>query len=348
MRPGLCRRSRPDTEPESSVCFGLFCCAVKRQQHHAFVCYFPTLKSLFVTLLILAGVFAAYDFYLARPWERVIFEKGPRPAATVNPVILDHVVEDDGPIPVATTKPAEAATKPADNWQPSIPKIPTNEFVAPAIQSVETITKNWTMIPKQAFPRSVILKKDVQVKMSVGAATLSAGATAHARAFDTGVISVAPTETSTARGAVAVMDTDFPDQIHVSYEKWKVARIEQSRQAWLAGKTKNNSVVKDNSTMANGVGVSFGADGKPGQNADGSYNLLLAVISAGKVSDVDPKKVVSWGKPEMKTVDGKPTWVIDVRYEAKTIFGLMEVNSHAHVRDGSYVRWVYDSGEPLP
>ena len=31
------------------------------------------MKSLFVTLLILGGAFAAYDYYLARPWERVIF-----------------------------------------------------------------------------------------------------------------------------------------------------------------------------------------------------------------------------------------------------------------------------------
>ena len=309
------------------------------------------MKSLFITLLILGGAFTAYDFYLAKPWERVIFEKGPRPAAA-GPLIPDHVVEDDGPavaMPAETAKPAETGTpKPADNWQPSIPKIPTNDFVPPTIQSVETITKNWTTIPKQAFPRPVILKKDVQVKMSVGASTLRAGATAQALAADNGILTIAPTETSTARGTIAVMDTDFPDQIHISYEKWKVARIEQSRQAWIAGKTRDSSVGKDNSTLANGMGVSFGAEGKPVQNPDGSYNLLLAIISAGKVSDVDPKKVVHWGAPEIKTVDGKPTWVIDVRYEAKTIFGLMEVDSHAHVRDGRYIRWVYDSGEQLP
>ena len=307
------------------------------------------MKSLFITLLILGGAFAAYDYYLAKPWERVIFEKGPRPAAAAKAVIPDHVVEDDGPAAKTAAASATAkASKPADNWQPTIPKIQNDEFVAPTIQSVETITKNWTMIPKQAFPRPVILKKDVEVKMSVGASTLRAGATAQALSADNGVITISPTATSTARGNVAVMDTDFPDQIHVSYEKWKVARIEQSRQAWIAGKTKNTTPGKDNSTLSNGVGVSFGAEGKPAQNPDGSYNILLAVISSGKVSDVDPKKVVHWSAPEIRTVDGKPTWVIDVRYEAKTIFGLMEVDSHAHIRDGSYVRWVYDSGEPLP
>ena len=306
------------------------------------------MKSLFFTLLIIGGLFTAYDYFLAPKWDRVIFEKGPRPAAVVTQIPA-HVVEDDGAPPV-TTAPASAPVmeKKADTWQPTIPKVPTGEFVPPTIPTAESVTKNWTMIPKQAFPRPVILKKEVQVQMSVGSSTLRAGATAQAMAADQGMLLVAPTATSPARGRIAVTDTDFPEQIQVSYEKWKIGRIEQARQAWVNAKTRVTTPGKDNSTMSNGLGVSFGADGKPTQNPDGSYNLLLAVISTGRVTDVDPKKVVSWGKPEMKTVDGKPTWVIDVRYEAKTIFGLMEVNSHAHVRDGSYVRWVYDSGEPLP
>lgn len=301
------------------------------------------MKSLFYTLLILGAAFTGYDYFLAKPWERVIFEKGPRPVVAPKSTIPDHVVEDDGPVGTAP-----AAPKVADNWQPSVPKIPTNEFTPPVIPSVETMTKNWTVIPKQAFPRSVVLKKDVSVKMSVGASTLRAGATAHALAADNGVLTIAPTETSAARGSIALKDTDFPEQIQASYEKWKVARIEQVRQAWISAKTKITSPGKDNSTISNGQGVNFSAEGKPVQNPDGSYNLLLAVISTGRVSDVDPKKVVHWSAPEMRTVDDKPTWVIDVRYETKTIFGLMEVDSHAHIRDGQFVRWIYDSGEPLP
>jgi hypothetical protein len=302
------------------------------------------MKSLFITLLILGSAFLAYDYFLARPWDRVIFEKQARPTVASNPSIPDHVVEDDGVV-----MPSAPAPKPtSDDWKPSIPVIPTNDFSPPSIPSAEATTKNWTMIPKQAFPRSVILKKDVQVKMTVGASTLRAGATAHALASENGILSIAPTATSPARGNIAVLDTNFPEQIHEKYETWKIARIEQARQAWIAGKTKVATPGKDNSTLANGMGITFGTEGKPVQNPDGSYNLLLAVISAGKVSDVDPQKVVQWSQPALKTIDGKPTWVIDVRYEAKTLFGPMEVDSHAQVRGGQFVRWVYDSGEPLP
>jgi hypothetical protein len=304
------------------------------------------MKSLFFTLLILGAAFVGYDYFLARPWERMIFKKEARPAAAAapKPTIPDHVVEDDGP-----AMPSAPAPKISDDgWKPTIPALPKDEFVPPTIPSAEDTTKNWTQIPKQAFPRAVILKKDVQVKMSVGAATLRAGATAQALAAANGLLSIAPTAASSARGVIAVVDTDFPEQIHGKYEIWKTARIEQARQAWLAGKTKVTTPGKDNSTLSNGMGVTFGTEGKPVQNPDGSYNLLLAVISAGKVSDVDPKKVVHWSEPTLKTLDGKPTWVIDVRYEAKTLFGPMEVDSHAHVRGGQFVRWVYDSGEPLP
>lgn len=307
------------------------------------------MKALFYTLLILGGAFVAYDYYLAPKWERVIFEKSARPSASAVTQPKGHVEAETQGLPESNADPVAAVPSPAkskaDDYVPSIPKIPSGEFEPPQIASVETITKNWTSIPKQAFPRPVILKKDVQVKMSVGASIIRAGATAFALAADNGLLTIAPTETSTARGSTSVMDTDFPDQIHASYEKWKQARIDQLRQAWLTRKTGQG---KDRSTLANGQGVTFGADGRPAQNADGSYNLLLAVISSGQITDVDPAQVTHWGAPQQENIDGKPTWVINVSYKAKTIFGLMDVESYAQVRDGRLVRWIYPSGEPLP
>jgi hypothetical protein len=308
------------------------------------------MKSLFYTLLILGGIFLAYDYYLARPWERVVFEKGPRPATTPQPALPTHTIEDDGP----QAAPASSSSNPAkdtakkDEWQPTIPKIPTNEFTPPPLPSAEQVTKNWTYIPPQAFPRSVILKKDVEVKMSVGGSTLRAGATAQALSADNGSLTIAPTATSPARGVIAVTDTDFPDQIQVSYAKWKESRIAQARQAWINAKTGITTPAKDNSTLSNGQGVSFGADGKPVQNADGSYNLLLAVISSGRITDVDPQKVKHWSLPRSETLDGKPTWVVDVTYATNTLFGPMDVSSHAYIRDKQLLKWTYDSGEPVP
>lgn len=306
------------------------------------------MKALFFTLLIFGAAFLAYDYYMAPPWERLVFEKGATPVAA-NPTIPAHEVEDDGPSETAA-KPADAAaTKPASDYNPTIPALPSTEFTPPVLPTVEAVTKNWTSIPPQAFPRPLKIKKDVNVKMAVGSSTIRAGTTVHGLSYDNAQVTIAPTETSAARGTVALDDTDFKEQIQASFEKWKVARVEQARTAWLNAKTIKNSPAVDKSTVANGQGVQFdAASGKPAQNADGSYNLLLAVISSGQISDVDPNNVNSWGTPEQRTEDGKPTWVIPVLYKAKTIFGLMDVKSFAHVRDGRLVKWVYESGEPLP
>jgi hypothetical protein len=296
--------------------------------------------------LILGGLFAAYDYFLAPPWQRVLFEKGQPPAPATAQPLPAHAIEDDGPPAIAEAKPVEK--KPADDWQPTIPKLPTGEFTPPAIPSAEAVTKNWTEIPARAFPRPVVLKKDTEVKMSIGASILRAGATAQALAAEAGTLIIAPTAGSQARGRIAVIDTDFPEQILASYEKWKEHRIEQARRAWTAAKTRVTSPGKDGSVLPNGQGIAFGPDGKPQQNPDGSYNLLLAVISTGRVTDIDPKKVTHWSLPRLQEVDGKPTWIIDVTYPTNTLFGPMEVTSHAYVRDQQLLRWVFDSGEPVP
>jgi len=299
------------------------------------------MKSLFFTLLILGAAFAAYDYFGSKPWERIIFTKGPRPKEiqASKPTIPDHIVEDDGPLKM----PADA-----NDVLVKIPSLPTNEFVPPEIASIESLTRNWSYIPPQTFPRMVILKQDVQVKMSVGSSILKAGANVQAISAEGSNLQIAPTASSAARGVVPVIQTDLPDQIRLNYGKWKNERIEQSRKAWLSSRTKVATPAKDNSTTANNLGITFDSDGRPAQNTDGSYNLLLAIISTGKVSDVEPNKVSHWGAPELRTVDGKPTWVIQVRYETKTLFGFMEVESYAHIRDRQFIRWIYESGEQVP
>ncbi len=298
------------------------------------------MKSLFVTLLILGGLFAAYDYFGAAPWQRLIFAKGPRPAERT-PRSSDVSGQATTPAPMASKLPH--ASPPADHGQPQPP--PANPtFVPPVLPTVEAVTKNWTQIPPQAFPRPVVLHRDTEVKMKVGSALLRAGATAHALAAESGRLSIAPTASSPARGWIAVTDTDFPNQIRQSYETWKTARIAQARQAWTAAQ----QAATPASPSANAPGIAFEPDGKPIANPDGSYNLLLAVISSGRVTDIHPQKVTHWGLPRSEILDGKPTWIIDVTYPTQTLFGPMEVTSHAHIRDRQLQRWVFASGEPVP
>jgi hypothetical protein len=300
------------------------------------------MKSLFITLLILGLAFLAYDYFLAPPWERLVFERAAKPKADAGPTLTRHVVEDDGPV---TAPAAPKAAPTADRL--TLPALP-GDFVPPALASLEELTKNWSVVPPQAFPRQVKLHQPVDVKMSMGSARIQAGATAYAYAVEDGMVSVAPTDTSTARGAIPIMDTDLPDQLRQSYDKWKTARVEQARKAWLARKTAKPGA---NVTINDPVDLSRALDpaGKPVRAGDGTYPLLLASMKNGDVTDITLPRVRRWGEVETQMIDGQPAWTVDVWYETMAFCGPMEARAQAQVRNGRVIAWIYPgSGEPVP
>lgn len=302
------------------------------------------MKALFYTLIVCAAAFAAYDYFLEAPWERVVFDRGPKPMASPSANDLSpipHEIEDDGPMPAATT------TKAADDYNPSVPKLASGDFVPPTLESLEDLTKNWTCLPAHAFPRMVKLREPAEVSLSVGSSRLPAGATAFALACSNGNLTIAPTETSAARGLVAVIKTDIQDQLLKSYETWKAGRIEAARKAWLAKKT----AVPSPHAVINEPVISAGAVdsvGKPVQSPDGSYPLLLASMRSGQVTEITPSKVKSWGRVETKDVNGQPTWIVDVSYDTVVFCGAITAKAQAQVRNGKVVAWRYPSGEEVP
>jgi hypothetical protein len=155
------------------------------------------------------------------------------------------------------------------------------------------------------------------------------------------VLLVAPTETSQARGQIFVHDTDMPTQVRASYERWKKGRIEQARVAWkqkLASGTTTASMPHAVDSL-----------GKPKANADGSYDLLLASMRSGQVTDIKPAKIKRWGTPQATTIDNKPTWTLNLWYETIAFCGPLDAEAQAQIRDGQVIRWIYPgSGEPVP
>jgi hypothetical protein len=286
------------------------------------------MKAFFITILIFVSAFLIYDRFVTPPGRRVIFENTPLPSTapsspgsrTVYSVPAPRM---DSPIP---TEPAMTAAV----------------FVPPQIESLEVLTKNWTVFPPSAFPRQVKLSKPVQLRMTGGSSTLPAGSTAYALAAQANVLIIAPTETSRARGQIFVHDTDMPTQVRESYERWKRGRIDMAQAAWkklqAAGGPKSVS-------MPHAVDAS----GQPKRNADGSYDLLLASMKSGQVTDIKLNKIQRWGTPQARTLDNQPTWAVSVFYETMAFCGPIDAEAQAHVRDGQVLRWIYPgSGEPVP
>lgn len=292
------------------------------------------MKALFITVLIIAGVFLACDFFLVPPHERMIFAKGPAPAAPA---------ARPSPTPDPTPAPAAPARHPARPDAPPAPAASSSPdaFVPPAIASLEEATHNWTQIPARAFPRPVTLKQPVEIRMSVGSGQLPAGATAIALSAEAGMLTIAPSEGSPARGTLPVTATDLPDQIRPAYETWKAHRVELARLAWEARQSRQAQVTA--------LASQIDPEGKPVPNASGGYDLLLASMAAGQVNEIRPDNILSWGRPRAGLVDGKPGWLIDVEFHTLTLFGPFDVLAQAQIRDGRVVRWIYTgSGEEVP
>lgn len=218
------------------------------------------------------------------------------------------------------------------------------EPAALKVETLEELTKNWTSIPPSAFPRHVKLLCEATFKSNAGSSKLPAGTPVIALACDKGVLSLAPSDSSPVRGMARVGDTDLKTHLRESYETWAAARADALRKL-QAERQRARVLDEAPSAVAGGVDQS----GRPVRNADGMYPVLLASMKSGQVTDITPKKVKMWGTPQLATMEGKPTWVIDVNYDTIVFCGPMEARAQAHIRDGRVIRWVYPgSGEPVP
>ncbi len=294
------------------------------------------MKAFFVTLLLLTGVFLAYDYFIAPPGQRLVFVERSAPEAP--------------PAPVAGSPPEAAPSSPPPGAAPaparSAPPAASEDFVPPAIASLEEATQNWTVIPERAFPRPVVLKQPVAIRMAAGSGQLAAGTTALALGAAAGQLTVAPNEGSPARGTLPVTATDLPDQIRPAYEKWKQHRIGLARQSWEARRRGAQAVTVTAAATASAGQVD--PAGKPVANAAGGYDLLLASMRAGQVSEIKPDNILHWGQPRPGPVDGQPGWLIEVLFHTLTMFGPFDVQAQAQIRDGKVVRWIYTgSGEEV-
>ena len=299
----------------------------------------PLVKAFIITLLLLGGAFLAYDRFLTPPESRIVFkEQGSKAAPAAAPA---GPIGDVAPLQdtMKPTVPSASKATPAEVVDPTA-------FKEPHIDSMETLTKNWTFIPRTAFPRPVKLSTDVEVKMSVGSSRLAAGSSVIAIAFENGTLVVTPTEGSTARGQVPLDGTDFKAQIAEGYERWKTWKLDAAKKAW---EDRNRATAMASAKAGVDMSNAVAAGGQPVQNADGSYNLLLASIRSGQVNDIRPEKIRKWGKASQEMIEGKVSWLVLVDYESMTIFGPMDTQARATVQGGKVVSWNYTgSGEEVP
>jgi hypothetical protein len=314
------------------------------------------MKSLFITLVLLAAAFVAFDYFGNPPGKKIIFksmndsvedETPPVAAAAVPAVPVQSAAPAGGAANAPSAAPGNASA-PAVNAgaaaEVSKPQPDATGFTLPSFEPMESMTKGWTMIPASAFPRPVVLKKDASFKMGAGNITVRGGTPAVALAFSQGQVQLAPNASSSARGVVPVDDTDLKELLLTGYEKWKEVRVGILREAHLRRAAREKAA-----PVAAASPGEVDAGGKPVQSISGSYPLLVAHLKSGEVTELKPGNVHRWGDAVATTWEGKPAYAVAVRADVNTIFGLQPVEAQAIIVGGRVKGWFYSgSGEPVP
>lgn len=313
------------------------------------------MKALFITLLIFGGAFTAYDYFLAPPGQKMIFKKLNEGAVAAEPASGTPATTESGiPVPPIPQDKAAPAMKTDDSPPPALkpattvsdapppPVADPTAFAVPKFEPLESLAKNWTFIPKTAFPRQVHLKKAVPFKMSVGSSFLNAGAEVVALGFENGNLTLAPTASSTARAIAPLDDTDLKAILYENYEKWKVLRVEFLKKA-------HERRLANKSTQPPESAPTGDASQAPSRSGDGSYPLLVSHLNSGDVTEIKAKNIHNWGDPVAMQYEGKPAWGIKVQADVDTVFGLQPAEAQAIVSGGRVKGWFYTgSGEPVP
>jgi hypothetical protein len=311
-----------------------------------------SLKSLFVTLLIIGGAFLAYDRYLAPEKDKIVFKKPapptetatPSPVPPVNPVptTVETPTTPPTPAPMPSTTPMPESSSAAMTAPAPAPAPATDGFVPPRIPSVEDATMNWMRIPPTAFPRPVKLSQAATFKAGFGSTQVSAGATVTVIAAQNGTLTIAPNAASTLRATMPIDATDLKAGLAQVYETWKARRIAEARHAW-----ENRDAMPAKAAPAPAVVVDN--KGKPERDADGRYPLLLASMKSGAVTEITPQSITRWGTPEKDESGGNPGWIVAVEYDAITAFGKFSTEAIAKIAEGRVIGWYYKgSGEVVP
>lgn len=274
-----------------------------------------SMKAAFITVIILVSAVLLADRFLMPDGTRVFTENSAIPYEKALPTPALRANESEG----------------------------VGAFNPPHIPPLELLTQGWTVFPAGAFPRQVRLGKALTFQRAEGGPVeLPAGSLVYAIGSQGKVLGLALSPDAPAAAAQAfVHDTDLPTQVRASYERWKQGQLENARLAWKRARSPQQAQAAP--------GKAVDAQGMPLQSRDGSYELLLASMRSGQVTDIKPGNIRRWGSAQAATLDGQPGWIVNVGYETLAFCGPLYAEAQAQISGGRVLRWIYPgSGEPVP
>lgn len=319
----------------------------------------------FGLLLLLVAVGAVSYFYAYEPIADYLGLEKPKAEipVEVQPTVVKLEEPPPPPPKMEEPKPEPPKPEPMPSAPPmtpppmvvdNTPKPDADGFIAPVFPPIEEVVKGWMEIPKSAFnpPRPVKVMKPLEFVRVINGNKIGSKMPAGGTAYVTGqeglnlMVATSPDPGAPA-SQVSIDDTDLKAVLTAAYENWKVNMTEYKRRQHLFAK---ESAGRAQEAKKSGGGPSAPVSaGAPAKSADGSYEVLLASMKAGQVTEITPTNVKKWGDAQMEKIDGKDYWTVIVDYTTKTMFGDFDTQAQARIFNGKVEKWIYTgSGEVVP
>jgi hypothetical protein len=325
------------------------------------------MKALGIVLLAAVIGFLGYQVAYPKIFDPTFFPKDPTqftetktkaPPVVETPKVAEVKKEEpksEEPMAKPEPKPEPKAETPAPAMaaagegvkKEEAPEDP-NVFHPPVFPPLDQVVKDWKEIPKQVFPRPVVLHKGVEFVMSIGKSKVGPGGTALAVDQVGDNLVVAPAANSPAHSEVALDDTNLKEILNEAYETWKVQMVEYKKRQFEFKLHAAERKASEPPSKGGAPTVAASND-KPKRDGDGTYPVLLNSMKTGQVTEITPTNIKKWGEAAQEKIDGKNYWTVIVNYTTKTMFGDFDTEAQARIFNGKVEKWVYTgSGEVVP
>jgi hypothetical protein len=299
-----------------------------------------------VLLILIGGCAYAYLFHQDKVME-LFGKKGET-----------EDVSKNAPLP-SGSKPTDpnksAPVKPAPPKAPEMDPEIIAKYPMPEFKTIDDLTGNWEQVPSSAFPRTVTLLHEVEMVIAGGAgrSTIPAGTQVTALALAAGELTFTRAPGGSVTTKAPVDSTDFKPVLTEIYNGWvkrKKNQVLQDRKISMRetsiAKAKESGVLSVEGDPDN-IDPIVGT--KPSQESGGKVPAMIASIEARDVKEIKLDEIDGWGPVRYEIVEGEPYWTGSVRYKTTTLFGVIDTEAMALIRNGKVKQWIYSgSGEEVP
>ena len=219
------------------------------------------------------------------------------------------------------------------------------KFPMPTVRAIEDITKNWTSVPKAAFPRKVKSTLPIDFQMAAGKTTLPAGSELVAFSLEGGMMTVARAENDPLKSTVSLSSTDFQEMMTRLYNAYVEKRTSDVTKARAAARYERDHPAPPPPPVDQQAKL---AGMKPSMDGNGQVPEMIASIAAKEVTEFKTSQITSWGNPSFVMEGSKGYWVVKIGVQMSTMFGLVDTEVEAFILNGKVAKWIYaGSKEPV-